>query len=34
MKEIMFVIFFNNRGETVQVAIPRGKTATGKLFQR
>ena len=30
----MFAIFFNSRVETVQVAIPRGKTFTGKLYRR
>ena len=30
----MYAIFFNSRGETVQVAIPRGKTITGKLYRR
>ena len=30
----MFAIFFNSRGETVQVAIPHGKTVAGKLYRR
>ena len=34
MKKVMYAIFFNSRGETVQVAIPRGKTVTGKLYRR
>ena len=34
MKKVMYAIFFNSRGETVQIAIPRGKTVTGKLYRR
>ena len=34
MKEFVFAIFFNIHSETVQVAIPRGKTVTGKLYRR
>ena len=32
--KVMYAIFFNSRGETVQVTIPRIKTVTGKLYQR
>ena len=34
MKKAMYTLFFNCRGETVQVAIPHGKTVTGKLYRR
>lgn len=34
VKKVMYAIFFNSRGETVQVAIPRGRTVTGKLYQQ
>ena len=34
MKKVMYAIFFNSCGETVQVAIPHGKTDTGKLYRR
>ena len=34
MKKVMYAIFFNSRGETVQIAIPRGKTVTGNLYRR
>ena len=36
MKKVMYyyAIFFNSRGETVQVAIPHDKTVTGKLYRR
>ena len=30
----MHAIFFNSRGETVQVPIPHSKTVTGKLYRR
>ena len=30
----MYAIFFNSRGETSQVDIPRGKAVTGKLYRR
>ena len=30
----MYAIFFNSRGETVQVPIPRSKTVTGNLCRR
>ena len=34
MKKVMFEIFFNSRGEPVQIAIPHGKKVTGKPFRR
>ena len=34
MKKVMYAIFFNSRGETVQIAIPHGKTVTWKLYRR
>ena len=34
MKKVMYAIFFNNRGKTVQVPIPHISTVTGKLYQR
>ena len=34
MKKVMYAIFFNSRGETVQVPTPHSKTVTGKLYQR
>lgn len=32
VKKVMYAVFFNSRGETVQVAIPRGRTVTGKVY--
>ena len=34
MKKDMYLIFFNSRGETVLVPIPRSKTITLKLYRR
>ena len=34
MKKVMYAIFLNSPGETVQVPIPRSKKVTGKLFRR
>ncbi|XP_053373991.1 histone-lysine N-methyltransferase SETMAR-like [Mercenaria mercenaria] len=33
VKKVMYyAVFFNSRGKTVQVAIPRGRTVTGKVY--
>ena len=34
MKKVMYSIFFNSRGETVQIPIPHSKTVTLKLYRR
>ena len=30
--KVMYAVFFNSRGENVQVAIPRGRTVTRKVY--
>ena len=34
MKNVMYLIFFNSRGETVQAPISHSKMVTGKLYRR